>query len=140
MKHPIHSAEWLTDTRKRANLTMKQLAELTGLHSQSIYNIESSKYGSSQEVWNTIDRILYDRVPAAYVDEDALIATARAYENLAHREGNMCRLYYKAGIEGVAFIGVRSMRDEDIEAPYVTLSWADAVKLLEAQKQALERE
>ncbi|MBR5259607.1 MAG: helix-turn-helix transcriptional regulator, partial [Eggerthellaceae bacterium] len=47
MKQPIHSAEWLTDTRKRANLTMKQLAELTGLHSQSIYNIESSKYGSS---------------------------------------------------------------------------------------------
>lgn len=136
MKHKIHTREWLIDTRKRAGLTTAELAALTGIHINSLSFYETGKRNATPSSWSKIDQALYPRVPAAFVNEDALIEDARAYERLAYREGmeKTCRLYYATGRDGVAFIEVGPDRDGNQSAPYVILSWDDAVKLLEAQK------
>lgn len=140
MKYKMRTKEWLADARKLCNLTLPQLAELSGVHSQTIYSIENGVSLGAASTWSRLDKVLYEYVPAAYVDEAALISVARKYEALALEEGERCRLYYAVGRQGVAFTALRPDRENDMAEPYVVLTWAHAIELLEAQKQAFERE
>lgn len=136
MKHEIHTKEWLADTRRRAKLTQAELSSLTGIHHNSLTFYETGNRNATPGSWSKIDKALYPLAPAAFVDENALIEDIRAYQQLAQREGtgDLCRLYYATGLDGVAFINVGPDRDEGLSAPFVVLSWTDAMKLLEAQK------
>lgn len=140
MKHKMRTKEWLADTRKRCGLTLPQLAELSGVHSQTIYSIESGVSLGAASTWSKLDKVLYEYAPAAYVDEERLIEAIRALEDKGSHAGDLCRLYYAVGLHGVTFTNVRSVRDEDFSAPSAVLSLAHAIELLEAQKQAFERE
>ncbi len=140
MKYQIHTGEWLAHVRKRARLGRDQLSRLTGVHLMTISNIEKDAHVTKGHTWGKLDPVLRERVPAAYVDMDALLRTVRSYEGVAHREGDTCRLYYAEGHDGIAFTDVRSMRDEALSAPYITVSWADAALLLETQKAIFERD
>ncbi len=139
MKHKMRTKEWLADTRERSGLTLPQLADLSGAHSQTVHSIESGVSLGSTDVWSKLEKALYEYVPAAFVDEAALIDVARKYESLALQEGDRCRLYYATGYEGVAFTALRPDREGESTAPHVVLSWVHAIELLEAQKQAFDR-
>lgn len=147
MSKKSRTGEWLREARTRANLTIEKLAELAGVHSSTVQFVETGKRGASPKLWAAFDAVLRPRVPLMYLDEDALIADARNYA-LLEGKGSLCRLFCSKetrGANGLVFVGiasvagVRSDQVEDPDCPYVTLSWADAIKLLEDQRAALKR-
>ena len=140
MKPKPHTKEWLKLARKHGspmNLTMAKLAELTGLHVNAIQYLETGQRRGTPAAWEQVDKALYPIVPAMFVDEEALLADARAY---AHIEGGdaPCCLTYAAGSGNIAFVNVCPQRDAVSDSSCITLSWADAIELLEAQKSSFD--
>lgn len=138
MKKSIHTKGWLIEARNRAGLTHEKLARLAGVHVNTIQFVESGKRNASHRLWEKLDAVLYPRVPWMYVDEDALIGKARAYA-LDEKALSCCLIYVK-GANGPVFTDIRPTNQEtsafagNTAHSYITITRADAIKLIEAQK------
>ena len=137
MQYEPHTPAWLVAARKQAGLTMPELADLAGVHFNTVQYAEKESHVTRQSVWTKLDAALFPIVPAFFVNEDALIADVRAYMHLKG-EGALCRLYFVTGKIGIVFNDVQSLEEEELPGQHVVVTWNAALTLLEAQKGLLE--
>lgn len=132
MNYKPHTPEWLAAARKQAGLSMAKLAELAGVHVNTVQYAERRNYITTPSVWAKLDKALYPIVPVYFVNEDQLIADAQAYAHL-QGEDAPCRLCYVLGRDGIVFTNVLPC-EEDVSGQHVVVSWEAALNLLTAQK------
>lgn len=136
MKYEPHTPEWLRAARAQAGLTMAKLANLAGVHTNTVQYAETKHYATTPEVWAKFDAALYPLVPLFFINENALIANVQAYMHLRGEEA-ACRLYYVLAPGGVAFSDVRAIEEEELPGRHVVVTWQAALSLLEAQGELL---
>lgn len=132
MSYKPHTPEWLAAARKQAGLSMAKLAELAGVHVNTVQYAERRNYITTPNIWAKLDAALYPIVPVYFVNEDRLIADAQAYAHLRGEDAS-CRLCYVLGRDGIVFVDVRPI-EEDVSSQFVVASWEAALNLLTAQK------
>lgn len=132
--------EWLVEARQRAGLSQAELIEMVGLKSIiAISQYENGTRSPSQRTWDKLEQALKPFAPMMFVDVEGLIADAEAGMRW-EKAGARCRLTYVAARDGLIFTGVLPDQGDELADPYVTVSFQDALALLEAQRDLLQND
>ena len=133
----MRTREWLVEARRRAGISQTDLLELVGLKSIiAISQYENGTRTPSAGTWQKIEDALRPLAPMMVVEVDALIADVEAGMRW-EKEDALCRLSYASARMGLIFTSVSSLQREDPADPFITVSFKDALGLLEAQRSLL---